>query len=179
MTERNDPHEKACKTDRPFASRCLAGADDRLWCCTAQCGAEGQEGILKAINDYRAELKLEQLEEVAELSAAEKVWTDAFRAAGNVELPFDEKLYDAYDAKIEAAEAWVAHDDHFGLGGTNTIDCLDVEVPANEAELKALVRNATGFNGNPFVCKDCRAIGIEVVTIGEKMYFVCTVYDHV
>ncbi len=45
---------------------------------------------------------------MAELSAAEKVWTDAFRAAGNVELPFDEKLYDAYDAKIEAAEAWVA-----------------------------------------------------------------------
>lgn len=161
----------------------LAGA---LLVLMTACGAtplnaeqKAKKDILKAINDYRAELKLEQLEEVAELSAAEKVWTDAFRAAGNVELPFDEKLYDAYDAKIEAAEAWVAHDDHFGLGGTNTIDCLDVEVPANEAELKALVRNATGFNGNPFVCKDCRAIGIEVVTIGERMYFVCAVYDHV
>ena len=129
----------------------LAGA---LLVLMTACGAaplnaeqKAKKDILKAINDYRAELKLEQLEEVAELSAAEKVWTDAFRAAGNVELPFDEKLYDAYDAKIEAAEAWVAHDDHFGLGGTNTIDCLDVEVPANEAELKALVRNATGFNG--------------------------------
>lgn len=127
----------------------LAGA---LLVLMTACGAaplnaeqKAKKDILKAINDYRAELKLEQLEEVAELSAAEKVWTDAFRAAGNVELPFDEKLYDAYDAKIKDAEAWVAHDDHFGLGGTNTIDCLDVEVPANEAELKALVRNATGF----------------------------------
>ena len=104
----------------------LAGA---LLVLMTACGAaplnaeqKAKKDILKAINDYRAELKLEQLEEVAELSAAEKVWTDAFRAAGNVELPFDEKLYDAYDAKIKAAKAWVAHDDHFGLGGTNTID---------------------------------------------------------
>ena len=82
----------------------LAGA---LLVLMTACGAaplnaeqKAKKDILKAINDYRAELKLEQLEEVAELSAAEKVWTDAFRAAGNVELPFDEKLYDAYDAKI-------------------------------------------------------------------------------
>ena len=57
----------------------LAGA---LLVLMTACGAaplnaeqKAKKDILKAINDYRAELKLEQLEEVAELSAAEKVWT--------------------------------------------------------------------------------------------------------
>ena len=57
------------------------------------CGAvteteqQAKQRLLDEINSYRASIQLAPLVEVKQLSDAEQVWAEQFRAAGKTELP--------------------------------------------------------------------------------------------
>ena len=147
---------------------------------------QAKQWLLDEINSYRASLdpSLAPLVEVKQLSDAEQAFIEPFRAAGKTELPLSER--------DEATKLWSSMTagrtpcGGFGLVLKRKGDhppfeffhFLSAKVPANtpegKAELLAALRDS---DFHAFDCKNCKNIGIAVVTIDGQMYWNCTVYD--
>ena len=151
-----------------------------LTACGAETEQQAKQRLLDEINSYRASLdpSLAPLKEVEQLSAAEQELIEHFRAAGKTVLPKSE-ADEALDDWGSATEGWSYYDD-FGLElstgeSGEEIRFLSAKVPANTPEGKAELRTTLGSSGD-FNCKDCKSIGIAVVTIDGQMYWSCAVY---
>ena len=150
-----------------------------LTACGAETEQQAKQRLLDEINSYRASIHLDQLEEVKQLSDAEQELIEHFRAAGKTVLPKSE-ADEALDGWGSATEGWSYYDD-FGLElstgeSGEEIRFLSAKVPANTPEGKAELRTTLGSSGD-FNCKDCKSIGIAVVTIDGQMYWSCYMYN--
>ena len=148
-----------------------------LTACGAETEQQAKKRLLKEINSYRATLELDPLVEVEQLSAAEQVWAEQFRAAGKTALPSSETK-EAYEKWESMTAGWTCCD-NFGWGWDERedgeqIDILSAKVPANtpegKAELWAALRGSDAFD------YECKSIGIAVVTIDGQMYWTCDVF---
>ena len=150
-----------------------------LTACGAETEQQAKQRLLEEINSYRASIHLDPLVEVKQLSAAEQELIEHFRAAGKTVLPKSE-ADEALDDWGSATEGWSYYDD-FGLELSTgergeEIRFLSAKVPANTPEGKAELRTTLGSSGD-FNCKDCKSIGIAVVTIDGQMYWSCYMYN--
>ena len=152
-----------------------------LTACGPETEQQAKQRLLKEINSYRASIHLDSLDEVEELSAAEQELTDHFRTAGKTELPESEGD-EALDRWRSKTKDWSYHYD-FGPGWGKDKDgkfiyilSANVKVPANTPEGNAELRTTLGSSG-AFNCKDCKSIGIGVVTINGQMYWSCSMYN--
>ena len=151
-----------------------------LTACGAETEQQAKQRLLNEINSYRAthDPSLAPLEEVEQLSKAEQVLANYFRAAGKTVLPESEG--------DEALDRWesmtVGWDSCGSLGAVWKTDednkwiyILDAMVPANtpegKTELLAALKDCPAFN-----ISNCKSIGIAVVTIDGQMYWTCSVY---
>ena len=149
-----------------------------LTACGAETEQQAKQRLLKEINSYRATLELDPLVEVKQLSDAEQVWAEQFRAANTTVLLSSET--EATYKKWESMTAdWTCCDD-FGWGWDERedgeqIDILSAKVPANtpegKAELLKELRDSDTFDDD-----GCKHIGIAVVTIDGQMYWTCDVF---
>ena len=146
-----------------------------LTACGAETEQQAKQRLLKEINSYRASIHLDPLEEVKQLSDAEQVWAEQFRAAGKTELLSSET--DATYKKWKSMTAdWTCCDD-FGWGWDpdEKINFLSAKVPANTPEGKAELLKELRDSGT-FDDDGCKHIGIAVVTIKGQMYWTCDVF---
>lgn len=140
---------------------------------------QAKQRLLGEINSYRATLEFAApLEEVKQLSDAEQIWVEQFRAAGKTELP--ESTTNKTHQKWESMTAGWTQCGTFGLGmkkdaSGEWIDILLAKVPANTPEGKAELSEA--LNHPAFNRSACTKIGIAVVTVNGQMYWTCSVYD--
>ena len=148
-----------------------------LTACGAETEQQAKQRLLKEINSYRATLELDPLVEVKQLSAAERVWAEQFRAANTTVLP-ESETEETYEKWESMTADWTCCGD-FGWGWDERedgeqIDILSAKVPANtpegKAELWAAFKDADTFDD------ECKSIGIAVVTIDGQMYWTCTVF---
>ena len=136
---------------------------------------QAKQRLLKEINSYRASIHLDPLEEVKQLSDAEQVWAEQFRAAGKTALPKSE-TDEVFDRWVSMTEDWIGYDD-FGWGWDpdEKINFLSAKVPANTPEGKAELLKELRDSGT-FDDDGCKHIGIAVVTIKGQMYWTCDVF---
>ena len=147
------------------------------------CGAvteteqQAKQRLLDEINSYRESIQLAPLDEVEQLSAAEQVWAEQFRAAGKTALP-ESETGEVFDRWCSMTNGWRSYAD-FGWGldrrEDGKFDILSAKVPANtpegKAELLDALKVSPAFNNSA-----CTRIGIAVVTIDRQMYWTCTVF---
>ena len=148
-----------------------------LTACGAETEQQAKQRLLKEINSYRATLELEPLVEVKQLSAAEQVWAEQFRAANTTVLP-ESETEETYQKWESMTADWTCCGD-FGWGWDERedgepIDILSAKVPANTPEGKAELW--TALRGSDAFDDECKSIGIAVVTIDGQMYWTCTVF---
>ena len=148
-----------------------------LTACGAETEQQAKQRLLNEINSYRESIQLAPLDEVEQLSAAERVWAEQFRAAGKTALPASETK-EAYEKWESMTKGWTCCGD-FGWGWDERedgepIDILSAKVPANtpegKAKLWAAFKEADAFDN------ECKSIGIAVVTIDGQMYWTCDVF---
>ena len=148
-----------------------------LTACGAETEQQAKQRLLKEINSYRATLDLDPLVEVKQLSEAEQVWAEQFRAA-NTTVLLSSETGATYKKWESMTAGWVCFDD-FGWGWDERedgeqIDFLSAKVPANtpegKAELWKELRDSGTFDDK------CKSIGIAVVTIDGQMYWTCDVF---
>ena len=146
-----------------------------LTACGAETEQQAKQRLLNEINSYRASIRLDPLEEVKQLSDAEQVWAEQFRAAGKTELPESEGL-EVFNRWVSMTEDWIGYDD-FGWGWDpdEKINFLSAKVPANTPEGKAELLKELRDSGT-FDDDGCKHIGIAVVTIKGQMYWTCDVF---
>ena len=146
-----------------------------LTACGAETEQQAKQRLLDEINSYRASIHLDPLEEVKQLSDAEQVWAEQFRAANTTVLLSSET--EATYQKWESMTAdWACFDD-FGWGwdSDEKIDFLSAKVPANTPEGKAELLKELR-DSHTFDYDGCKYIGIAVVTIDGQMYWTCDVF---
>ena len=148
-----------------------------LTACGAETEQQAKQRLLKEINSYRATLELAPLVEVEQLSAAEQVWAEQFRAANTTVLP-ESETKEAYEKWESMTKGWTCCGD-FGWGWDERedgepIDILSAKVPANTPEGKAELW--TALRGSDAFDNECKSIGIAVVTIDGQMYWTCDVF---
>ena len=139
---------------------------------------QAKQRLLGEITSYRESIQLAPLDEVEQLSAAEQVWAEQFRASGKTELPY-RQTDEAYEKWASMTGNWTRCDT-FGLGmkkdaSGELIDILLAKVPANTPEGKAELSEA--LKHPAFNRSACTRIGIAVVTIDGQMYWTCSVYN--
>ena len=139
---------------------------------------QAKQRLLGEINSYRATLEFAApLEEVKQLSDAEQVWAEQFRAAGKTALP-ESETGEVFDRWYSMTNGWSSYDD-FGWGldrrEDGKFDILSAKVPANTPEGKAELLKELRDSGT-FDDDDCKHVGIAVVTIDRQMYWTCTVF---
>ena len=139
---------------------------------------QAKQRLLGEITSYRESIQLAPLDEVEQLSAAEQVWAEQFRAAGKTELP-ESTTNETHQKWASMTGNWTRCDT-FGLGvkkdaSGELIDILLAKVPANTPEGKAELSEA--LKHPAFNRSACTRIGIAVVTIDGQMYWTCSVYD--
>ena len=140
---------------------------------------QAKQRLLGEINSYRATLEFAApLEEVKQLSDAEQIWVEQFRAAGKTELP-ESTTNETHQKWASMTGNWTRCDT-FGLGmkkdaSGELIDILLAKVPANTPEGKAELSEA--LKHPAFNRSACTKIGIAVVTIDGQMYWTCSVYS--
>ena len=138
-----------------------------------------KQRLLGEINSYRATLEFAApLEEVKQLSDAEQIWVEQFRAAGKTKLP-ESTTNETHQKWASMTGNWTRCDT-FGLGvkkdaSGELIDILLAKVPANTPEGKAELSEA--LKHPAFNRSACTKIGIAVVTIDGQMYWTCSVYS--
>ena len=147
------------------------------------CGAvteteqQAKQRLLGEINSYRASIQLAPLVEVKQLSDAEQVWAEQFRAAGKTALP-ESETGEVFDRWYSMTNGWSSYDD-FGWGldrrEDGKFDILSAKVPANTPEGKAELLKELRDSGT-FDYDGCKHVGIAVVTIDRQMYWTCTVF---
>lgn len=137
---------------------------------------QAKQRLLGEINSYRATLEFAApLEEVKQLSDAEQVWAEQFRASGKTELPY-RQTDEAYEKWESMIADWTCCD-NFGWGWDGKgVVILSAKVPANTPEGKAELLDALKVSP-AFNRSACTRIGIAVVTIDGQMYWTCSVYD--
>ena len=137
---------------------------------------QAKQRLLGEINNYRATLEFAApLEEVKQLSDAEQIWVEQFRAAGKTELP--ESTTNKTHQKWESMIADWTCCDNFGWGWDGKgVVILSAKVPANTPEGKAELLDALKVSP-AFNRSACTRIGIAVVTIDGQMYWTCSVYS--
>ena len=147
-----------------------------LTACGPETEQQAKQRLLKEINSYRASIHLDSLDEVKELSEAEQELIDPFRIAGKTVLPETEGD-EALDSWRSKTKDWSYHND-FGPDWDydENFYILSTKVPANTPEGNAELRTTLGSSG-AFNCKDCKSIGIAVVTIDGQMYWSCCTYN--
>ena len=152
-----------------------------LTACGAETEQQAKKRLLKEINSYRASIHLDSLDEVKELSEAEQELIDPFRIAGKTVLS-ESDGDEALDSWRSKTKDWSYHND-FGPDWGNDKDgnyCYilfdNAKVPANTPEGNAELRTTLGSSG-AFNCKNCKSIGIAVVTIDGQMYWSCCTYN--
>lgn len=147
-----------------------------LTACGAETEQQAKQRLLDEINSYRASLELDPLKEVEQLSAAEQELIEHFRAAGKTVLPESEgdEVLDSWRSKTKD---W-SYCSGFGWDWDHdeNVYILPTKVPANTPEGNAELRTILGSSGN-FNCKNCKSIGIAVVTIDGQMYWSCYMYN--
>lgn len=147
-----------------------------LTACGAETEQQAKQRLLDEINSYRASIHLDQLEEVKQLSDAEQELIEHFRAAGKTVLPESEgdEVLDSWSSKTKD---W-SYCSGFGWDWDHdeNVYILPTKVPANTPEGNAELRTILGSSGN-FNCKNCKSIGIAVVTIDGQMYWSCYMYN--
>ena len=152
-----------------------------LTACGAETEQQAKQRLLKEINSYRASTHLDPLKEVEQLSAADQELIEHFRAAGKTVLPESEgdEVLDSWRSKTtdwsycsDFCPGW-GHDKD---GKLIYILSANAKVPANTPEGKAELRTTLGSSGD-FNCRDCKSIGIAVVTIDGQMYWSCCMYN--
>lgn len=137
---------------------------------------QAKQRLLGEINSYRATLEFAApLDEVEQLSAAEQIWVEQFRAAGKTELP-ESTTNETHQKWASMTGNWTCCD-NFGWGWDGKgVVILSAKVPANtpegKAELLDALKVSPAFNNSA-----CTRIGIAVVTIDGQMYWTCSVYD--
>lgn len=134
-----------------------------------------KQRLLGEITSYRESIQLAPLDEVEQLSAAEQVWAEQFRASGKTELPY-RQTDEAYEKWESMIADWTCCD-NFGWGWDGKgVVILSAKVPANtpegKAELLDALKVSPAFNNSA-----CTRIGIAVVTIDGQMYWTCSVYS--
>ena len=140
---------------------------------------QAKQRLLGEINSYRATLEFAApLEEVKQLSDAEQIWVEQFRAAGKTELP-ESTTNETHQKWASMTGNWTRCDT-FGWGMNQDesgewIDILLAKVPANTPEGKAELSEA--LKHPAFNRSACTRIGIAVVTVNGQMYWTCSVYD--
>ena len=150
-----------------------------LTACGAETEQQAKQRLLGEINSYRATLEFAApLEEVKQLSDAEQIWVEQFRAAGKTELP-ESTTNETHQKWASMTGNWTRCDT-FGLGmkkdaSGELIDILLAKVPANTPEGKAELSEA--LKHPAFNRSACTKIGIAVVTIDGQMYWTCSVYS--
>ena len=146
-----------------------------LTACGAETEQQAKQRLLNEINSYRATLELDPLVEVKQLSDAEQVWAEQFRAAGKTALPKSEtdEVFDRWDNMTEDWNQY--HDFGWGWNPDEKINFLSAKVPANTPEGKAELWAALRDSGT-FDDENCKYIGIAVVTIKGQMYWICDVF---
>ena len=148
------------------------------------CGAvteteqQAKQRLLGEITSYRESIQLAPLDEVEQLSAAEQIWVEQFRAAGKTKLP-ESTTNETHQKWASMTGNWTRCDT-FGLGvkkdaSGELIDILLAKVPANTPEGKAELSEA--LKHPAFNRSACTRIGIAVVTIDGQMYWTCSVYS--
>ena len=148
-----------------------------LTACGAETEQQAKQRLLNEINSYRESIQLAPLDEVEQLSAAERVWAEQFRAAGKTELLSSETV-ETYKKWESMTKGWHCCGD-FGWGWDERedgkfIDILSAKVPANTPEGKAELW--TALRGSDAFDNECKSIGIAVVTIDGQMYWTCDVF---
>ena len=149
-----------------------------LTACGAETEQQAKQRLLKEINSYRATLGLDPLVEVEQLSEAERVWAEQFRAAGKTELLSSEtkETYEKWESMTEnrtrcSSFGWGMSEDESGEWS----DILFAKIPANapegKTELLAALNDHSAFKNS-----NCTSIGIAVVTIDGQMYWSCNVF---
>ena len=136
---------------------------------------QAKQRLLKEINSYRTSIKLDPLEEVEQLSDAEQELIEHFRAAGKNGLSEQERD-EALDRWNDKTDGWsYCADFGWEWDDNESIYFLSAKVPANtskgKAELLTVLKGSSVFND-----KDCKSIGIGVVTLNGQMYWSCCVY---
>ena len=136
---------------------------------------QAKQRLLEEINSYRTSIKLDPLEEVELLSEAEQELIEHFRAAGKNGLSEQERD-EALDRWNDKTDGWsYCADFGWEWDDNESIYFLSAKVPANtskgKAELLTVLKGSSVFND-----KDCKSIGIGVVTINGQMYWSCCVY---
>ena len=136
---------------------------------------QAKQRLLNEINSYRTSIKLDPLEEVELLSEAEQELIEHFRAAGKNGLSEQERD-EALDRWNDKTDGWsYCADFGWEWDDNESIYFLSAKVPANtskgKAELLTVLKGSSVFND-----KDCKSIGIGVVTINGQMYWSCCVY---
>ena len=136
---------------------------------------QAKQRLLKEINSYRTSIKFDPLEEVELLSEAEQELIEHFRAAGKNGLSEQERD-EALDRWNDKTDGWsYCADFGWEWDDNESIYFLSARVPANtskgKAELLTVLKGSSVFND-----KDCKSIGIGVVTLNGQMYWSCAVY---
>ena len=135
---------------------------------------QAKQRLLGEITSYRESIQLAPLDEVEQLSAAEQVWAEQFRASGKTELPY-RQTDEAYEKWESMIADWTCCD-NFGWGWDGKgVVILSAKVPANTPEGKAELSEA--LKHPAFNRSACTRIGIAVVTIDGQMYWTCSVYS--
>ena len=149
-----------------------------LTACGAETEQQAKQRLLDEITSYRATLDLDPLAEVKQLSDAEQVWAEQFRAAGKTALP-ESETGEVFDRWYSMTNGWRSYDD-FGWGldrrEDGKFDILSAKVPANTPEGKAELLKELRDSGK-FMGENCKHIGIAVVTIKGQMYWSCCMYN--
>ena len=136
---------------------------------------QAKQRLLGEITSYRESIQLAPLDEVEQLSAAEQVWAEQFRASGKTELPY-RQTDEAYEKWESMIADWTCCD-NFGWGWDGKgVVILSAKVPANTPEGKAELLDALKVSP-AFNRSACTRIGIAVVTIDGQMYWTCSVYS--
>lgn len=147
-----------------------------LTACGAETEQQAKKRLLNEINSYRTSIHLDPLKEVKQLSEVEQDLINHFRAAGKTALPKSE-ADEAIESWRSKTEDW-SYCSEFGPDWDYDENAyiLSAKVPANtpegKAELWAALKGSGAFN-----CKDCKSIGIAVVTIDGQMYWSCCMYN--
>ena len=148
-----------------------------LTACGAETEQQAKQRLFGEINSYRESIQLAPLDEVEQLSAAEQVWAEQFRAAGKTALP-ESETGEVFDRWCSMTNGWRSYAD-FGWGldrrEDGKFDILSAKVPANTPEGKAELLKELRNSGT-FDYDGCKHVGIAVVTIDRQMYWTCTVF---
>ena len=150
----------------------------------ASCGAapnpltpeqQAKQQILAALNKYRTSNGAKEVDEIPELSAAEQLWVDTFRKAGDYKISNSEARSVFLEYQGMRPSEWVqGSESYLGWESTPTYDYFWLEDtdPSDATRLMQRFATKSGIKSDKNT-----AVGIGVTTINGKIYWACTLYE--